>query len=469
MKRKKFLFFSCYFLRIFLISYFVISFMTLPFFFFFPSHYLFSIFFLSPPPLSLSFSLIFLSFSLFSKTQTYLETGNDLLRNTKCFLHDEHITLFQQYGDWIQSLPLMNLDLDQQLSMASQVWQESIQIEKMMKGMEQQRRVTDISDPSSISDQSKALLLGPKSGGSNKGAKSLDDPSHRLLDALIRDEKRYVHRIAAIRNLYLSELKKESLMHEEEQKCVFSNIQDLVNFHTHFLKTIEKAFGSSPLPRLSPLFLSFDEDALRFMAFYIEGIHNASAKFESLEKKRENIRVTCRLVQQRQAIEDLPELLNLPRNRMDRYIKFLSDYVDVLGENDPDFKFANELLRKLDEFQSGVKGNMRGAAIRRLETWTKSFTGINFVQDAENTQREVVKHGALEVKGVGEKEKNSANFVVLCSDLLVCGQKDHSTIQHVASLYLSEVVLGLSSDKQRFSLVGADGEWVFSCQDSRFV
>ena len=58
------------------------------------------------------------------------------------------------------------------------------------------------------------------------------------------DERKYVNRVAAICNLYLAELKKESgLLSADDIKSIFLNLADIITFHNKFLRSLERAYN----------------------------------------------------------------------------------------------------------------------------------------------------------------------------------------------------------------------------------
>ena len=93
---------------------------------------------------------------------------------------------------------------------------------------------------------------GERRGGEGEGDREKRwraDPVGRLLGKVIQDEKKYLHRIGAIKGLYMGEGGGEGgeggkggkfPLSEEEKGKIFLNIGEMIDFHTKLLKHLEK-------------------------------------------------------------------------------------------------------------------------------------------------------------------------------------------------------------------------------------
>ena len=256
-------------------------------------------------------------------------------------------------------------------------------------------------------------------------------------------------------------------MPPEDEKKIFLNIAEIVDFHTKFLKSLEKAFNCWPFPHLAGLFLdSFKPDVFASYGEYISKLGSSRSFLKKMRQKKDQWRSICKSIQQRHDIEALGDLIMLPQNRLEKYIKFLSDYLELIPETEPDYNPASDTLMHFEECFDDIN-----ASPSRSEVVKISGIDLNAEEEVKETHRQFIYKGNAEVKG---KDSNvSANFLYLCSDQLVICQKrvdadsKSKTPQYVSSLFLSDLSIKPVPESHKVVLTTSDSEYTCTFTDGK--
>jgi hypothetical protein len=405
------------------------------------------------------------------KKTVYHSTTASLLENLKILLHEENATLLSHFSNWMDTLNETTQSTQRNLNRDMtfvRMWKDAAATESQLKFEEKGKAALLLQnfegETSSLKEQ--LIMLSSKS---NMPMKSVGgDPVQKLLDSLVRDERKYVHRIAAIQNIYLAELKKEGgLLPPEDEKKIFLNIAEIVDFHTKFLKSLEKAFNCWPFPHLAGLFLDmFKPDIFASYGEYIGKLGNSRSVLKKLRQKKDQWRNICKTIQQRHDIDALGDLIMLPQNRLEKYIKFLSDYLELIPETEPDYIPATDTLLHFEECFDDII-----ATPSRTELIKVAGVDLNNEEDIKETHRQFIHKGNAEVKS---RDANiSANFLYLCSDqLVICHKRvdadsKSKTPQFVASLYLSDMIIKQMPENHKIGLATSDSEYTCTFADSK--
>jgi len=405
------------------------------------------------------------------KKTAYHNITVNLLDNLKVTLHDENAALLGQYAKWMDALKEANETANRNLNrdmMFVGLWRRAIG--ELGKMKEQQKKDSQdlMKSLNSDCESSSVVLLGPKAKATP--LKTVQDPVQKLLDILIRDERKYVHRVAAIQNLYLFELKKEpGLLSSEDERKIFMNIGDIIEFHNKLLKGLEKAYNCWPFPHLAGLFLDiFKTEAFVMYGTYMEKVSGSRSHVKKMRKK-DPWRSLCKGIQQRHDIESLSDLLVLPQNRLERYIKFLGEYLESIPETEPDYSPATDTLQHFEDCLDDIVTTSMKSAKSDLDRWGGVVSGIDLCNEAEVkcVRRMYIHRGSAEVRCPSD-QRFSSNFILLCSDQLVCCQRESkSNIKFVASLYLYEMEVKPCEDNVRFILASPEAEYLFTVSEAK--
>eukprot|EP00009_Paramoeba_aestuarina_P003890 CAMPEP_0201516534 /NCGR_PEP_ID=MMETSP0161_2-20130828/7844_1 /ASSEMBLY_ACC=CAM_ASM_000251 /TAXON_ID=180227 /ORGANISM="Neoparamoeba aestuarina, Strain SoJaBio B1-5/56/2" /LENGTH=479 /DNA_ID=CAMNT_0047913707 /DNA_START=40 /DNA_END=1476 /DNA_ORIENTATION=+ len=175
-------------------------------------------------------------------------------------------------------------------------------------------------------------------------------------------------------------------------------------------------------------------------------------------------KATCKNVKARHDIEDITYLVQLPRNRLGYYIGFLSDYLDF---DLPGVDLEAEKGSGLNAFH--VICNLSDG-LDRSDIWKEQLQKVDstintspLVHQIDSLQvpRRFLKKGRVEVKG---REGSPINFLVLCTDVLVCCHNDHSESDHVVTFPLADLEVAGEEKQNSFTLGTPEGKWLVTSE-----